>query len=263
MRLALIALLISAKLPAQNGEEKPRPYVVTAGTRVPLSLLNSVSSRNAAEGDRVYLETTFPIVVEGRIVIPPGSHVTGTVTQVKRAGKVKGRGEIYVRFDSLLLPSGVSREFRSRLGAIDGGSNQQLDREEGRVVADGSKGKDALIVAGAAAAGASVGTAVGGRTQTVTINDTGAKVGSNAVKGLGIGAGAGAAAGLVAVLFTRGPEAILARGSSVEMILDRDLEYFETDLGGSGSSVRRPAAAGSSSGEISPRLKPPGRRLPL
>ena len=52
---------------------------------------------HSTEGDRVYLETVFPIMVNGRIVIPPGSYVAGTVTQVKKPGRVKGRGEIYVR----------------------------------------------------------------------------------------------------------------------------------------------------------------------
>ena len=260
VRTIAMALVISASLPGQDQDAKPRPYVVPTGTRVPLSLLNSVSSRNAAEGDRIYLETTYPIVVEGKIVIPPGSHVAGTVTQVKRAGKVKGRGEIYVRFDSLLLPSGVSREFKSRLGAIDGSSSQQLDRDEGKVVADGSKGRDAAIIAGGAMAGAGLGTAVGRGTQTVTLGENGAKISSGAVKGLGMGAAAGAAAGLVVVLFTRGPEAVLARGSSVEMVLDRDLEFVESELGG--TSVRRPAGPAPAAGEPAPRTRLPGRGLP-
>jgi type IV secretion system protein VirB10 len=48
--------------------------------------------------------------------------------------------------------------------------------------------------------------------------------------GLGIGAGAGAAAGLIAILAMRGPDAILAKGSTVEMILDRPLSFSESDL---------------------------------
>ncbi len=55
-------------------------------TRIPLSMINSVSTKNAAPGDRVYLETVFPILVDGRIVIPPGSYVAGTITKVLRPG---------------------------------------------------------------------------------------------------------------------------------------------------------------------------------
>src|SRR5215472_1025197 len=67
--------------PAGTGD-----YVVNAGTRVPLALINSISTKHSAEGDRIYLQTVFPILANGRIVIPPGSYVAGTVTLVKRPG---------------------------------------------------------------------------------------------------------------------------------------------------------------------------------
>ena len=61
-----------------------------AGTRIPLVLVNGISTKNSHEGDQVYLQTAFPIAVESRIVIPEGSYVTGTVTQVKRPGSSLG-----------------------------------------------------------------------------------------------------------------------------------------------------------------------------
>src|ERR1051326_7585102 len=79
-------------------------YTLAEGTKVPLSLINSVSTKHSAEGDRVYLETVFPLLVNGRIVVPVGSYVAGTVTQIKRPGRVKSRGEPYFRIDSLTLP---------------------------------------------------------------------------------------------------------------------------------------------------------------
>ena len=48
--------------------------------------------------------------------------------------------------------------------------------------------------------------------------------------GAGIGAAAGAAAGLIGVLATRGPDAVLSRGSTVEMVLDRSVSFSEADL---------------------------------
>ena len=54
-------------------------YTVEIGSKVPLALINSVSTKHSAEGDRVYLETVFPVLVNGRIVVPVGSWVTGTV----------------------------------------------------------------------------------------------------------------------------------------------------------------------------------------
>ena len=57
--------------------------------------------------------------------------------------------------------------------------------------------------------------------------------------GAGIGAAAGAAAGLVAVMFTRGPEAVLAKGTTIEMMLDRTVSFDETDLDFSNAPGRR------------------------
>ena len=82
-----------------------------------LVLVNSVSTKNPRVGDRVYLQTSFPIAVNNRIVIPEGSYVTGTITQVKRPGRIKGKGELYLRFDTLMLRNGVQRNFR---GTVSG-----------------------------------------------------------------------------------------------------------------------------------------------
>ena len=99
--------------PAAPAAATPAPYVVETGTKIPLSMINSVSTKHTVPGDRIYLETVFPILANGKIVIPPGSYVAGTVTDTKRPGRVKGRGELYVRFDSLTLPNGVTRDFRA------------------------------------------------------------------------------------------------------------------------------------------------------
>src|SRR5690242_8037554 len=104
---SFIAVLFTAALVLCAQDSKapdtslPKNYLIDTGTHIPLSLINSVSTKNAIPGDRVYLETVFPILAEGRIVIPPGSYVAGTITEIKRPGRVKGRGEFHLRFDSL------------------------------------------------------------------------------------------------------------------------------------------------------------------
>ena len=203
--------------PVQKMDAKAGGYVVDSGTKVPLALINSISTKHSAEGDRVYLETVFPIMVNGRIVIPPGSYVAGTVTQVKRPGRVKGRGELFLRFDSLTLPNGVTRDFRARIGTMDGRASEEFDRAEGKIKSEGNKGGDARNVGEATAAGASIGVIAGGASGHYGM-------------GAGVGAAAGAAAGLMGVLLTRGPDAVLAKGSTIEMILDRKLIFQDTDL---------------------------------
>src|SRR5438270_13236717 len=119
LRFGITAMCLAAIGVAQETAPPPE-YTVDPGTRIPLSLINTISTKHSAEGDRVYLETAFPVLVDGRIVVPVGSYVAGTVTQIKKPGRMQGRGELYVRFDSLTLPNGVTRDFRARLGGVDG-----------------------------------------------------------------------------------------------------------------------------------------------
>jgi type IV secretory pathway VirB10-like protein len=214
---------------AQEGAEKV--YQVKPGTHIPLSMINSVSTKNAAPGDRVYLETVFPILAGGRIVIPPGSYVAGTITKVQRPGKIHGRGEFYLRFDTLTLPNGVTRDFRASVSGLDGRASEELDRNEGAVKSEGNKGGDARTVAETTAAGASVGGLAGAISHSPGM-------------GAGIGAAAGAAAGLMGVLLSRGPDAVLARGTTIEMVLDRTVTFSGKDIDFSGAPPRRDVGQG-------------------
>jgi hypothetical protein len=67
---------------------------VPADTTIPLVLKNTISSRTASVGQAIYCETIYPITVGDRIVIPTGSYVKGSVTQVIRPGHVKGKAQI-------------------------------------------------------------------------------------------------------------------------------------------------------------------------
>jgi hypothetical protein len=251
-RVFAATALLCATLVAQASDPDAVKFTVVPGTRIPLSLINSVSTKHAAEGDRVYLETVFPIMVDGRVVIPPGSYVAGTVTQVKRPGRVKGRGELYLRFDSLTLPNGVTRDFRARLGALDGRATEELDKSEGKIKSEGNKGGDAQKVGEATAAGASIGAISG-------------SVAGRPGMGVGIGAAAGAAAALVGVLASRGPEAVLAKGTTLEMLLDRPVVFEEDELDQASTPRRRNIGEGP--GPLPSRKQQsvpiPGRRLPL
>src|ERR1019366_8223950 len=159
--LLVSTFVVAGLLSAQEAVPAPAEFTVEIGAKVPLSLINSISTKHSAEGDRVYLETVFPVMASGRIVIPVGSYVAGTVTQIKKPGRVKGRGELYVRFDSLTLPNGVTRDFHGRIGAMDGNTPNELDRAEGKVRSEGNKSGDARTVGEAGAAGATIGTIAG------------------------------------------------------------------------------------------------------
>jgi hypothetical protein len=236
---------------AADAPAGPSGYTVLTGTHIPLGLINSVSTKHSVAGDRIYLETVFPIVIDSHIVIPPGSYVTGTVTEVKRPGRIKGRGELYVRFDSLTLPNGVTRDFRSRLGSIDARGDERLDKKEGMIQGDSNKGGDARVIGEAAASGASIGAIAGAAA-------------GHAGLGAGIGGAAGAAGGLAGVLLTRGPDAVLAKGSTIEMVLDRPLvfEASEVNFTSTGSPGHFSDGGGPVPTNRNGGLLGAGRRLP-
>src|SRR5258706_7694958 len=81
---------------------------IPSGTKVPLALKQAISTRNAKEGDPVYCETTFPFVVDDRIVIPAGIYVQGKISRVQRPGRLKGGAELLMLFPSMISPGGYT-----------------------------------------------------------------------------------------------------------------------------------------------------------
>jgi len=191
-----------------------KKLVVPAGTQLPLVVHNSISTRFTKPGDPIYLETTFPVVLEGRIVIPAGSYVSGEVISAKRPGKVKGRGELQIRLTNLILPNGYTARLDAFPTGGETGANDTVG-EEGRVKGDSSKGQDLGTVLTTTGVGAGAGGLIG-------------IAAGNSGKGAAIGGAAGAAAGLLAVLLTRGPELEVPRGSVLDIQLDRPL-YLDDD----------------------------------
>src|SRR5580692_1733263 len=107
---------------------------IPQGTHVLLRMTNSLSTRTAREGDQVYFQTASPIAVDGRMLVPVGSYVQGTVSQTKRSGKVIGRAEIAIHLDTLMLASGKTMKFSPHLASVDSNeSGQKVTGSEGAV----------------------------------------------------------------------------------------------------------------------------------
>ncbi|HEX4073929.1 MAG TPA: hypothetical protein VHX49_00880, partial [Candidatus Acidoferrales bacterium] len=182
---------------------------VPSGTHIPMVLHNGISTRTAKPGDPVYFETIFPIMIDGKVVIPAGSYVSGEVTESKRPGRVKGRGEIMIKLTTMILPNA----YMVNLNAVPSGAGTnggETVNSEGKVVGDSDKGSDLGTVIRSTEIGTGVGAGVGAAAGHVG-------------EGAGIGAGVGLATGLAAVLLTRGPDAELPRGSTVEAVIDRPI----------------------------------------
>lgn len=208
--------------------------VLPAGTKLALVLTSGITSRSAKPGDPVYFETIFPVIQANKIIVPAGSYVRGEVSEAKRAGRVKGRAELLVRINQLVLPNGYVASLIGVPSGAGTGGNETLEKE-GVLKGDTDRLNDAGTIVRTTALGAGVGSAVG-------------VAAGNVARGAGIGLGAGAAAGLLAVLLSRGPEIDLERGTTVDVQLERPLYLDRTQINF------------TDTGHASPIAGPPSRR---
>ncbi len=225
-RLVLTFVLAAISAAAQQSPEpqqelkKSEPpvkragvLVLPSGTRVPLKLTQAISTKNAKVGDGVYAETTFPITIDNKMAIPPGTYVQGKITSVKQAGRVKGLAELQMHFTTLIFPSGYTVMLPGALENAPGLDNAKVSDKEGKITGEGKGGKVAQ--------------------DTATYGATGAVVGGlsdRSLKGAGIGAGVGAAAGLAIATLTRNTDVRMDPGTTLEMVLQRPLELEEGKL---------------------------------
>jgi hypothetical protein len=184
---------------------------VPAGTRFAVVLENGISTRGAKPGDSLYFRTSFPITQDNRIIVPVGSYLRGELIESKRPGRVKGRGEFRMRLNTLIFPNGYTVDLNAAPRSADTGGKETMD-SEGKTTGPSGKGKDVGTVATTTATGAGIGAIAGG------------------AKGAGIGAGIGGIAGLGAILLTRGPEAELPRGSTLDVVLEHELTLDSSQI---------------------------------
>jgi type IV secretion system protein VirB10 len=213
----LVILLVSATWAAAPQEPSPSTQTefemtVPEGTVIPIVLTAYLNTRSTQVGDTIYADTAYPVWIQQRLVIPKGSAIRGTVTDVVRPGKIKGKGRLAVRFDDILLPNGVKRDFVVTFRGIHGPGDESMDRKSETVSSGGSGGADAGTIVGTTSTGAIIG----------AVADHGA--------GAAIGAGAGAAAGLATVLFTRGRDLVLNPGTQFDLELKKPLKFAYNEL---------------------------------
>ena len=147
-----------------------------------LQIERTISSELARVEDRVDARVTRDVRVGDRVAIPAGSTVRGSVSEVDRGGRMKGKARLAIKFHTIVLADGT-----------------QLPLKTDAVVREGQSpgGESAAKVGGAAIGGAILGAILGG--------------GKGAAIGGAVGAGAGTAA---AMANDRNP-ATLAAGTTV------------------------------------------------
>jgi type IV secretion system protein VirB10 len=153
----------------------------------------------------VYAETNFPVVLNEHVLIPAGTYVQGKITHVQRAGRIKGRAEVQMHFTTLIYPSGYTVMLPGSMENVPGADKTKMKGEEGTIQQDGQTGEKVGTVASTAGTGA----VIGGL--------------SHGGKGALVGGGIGGAVGTAIALLTRGNDVKLESGTTVEMIIQREV----------------------------------------
>jgi hypothetical protein len=167
---------------------------LTAGTLLPVRLIETISSDRNHPGDTFTASLDEPLVVDGFVIAERGSRVEGRVIDTTQAGRVKGLASL-----GLAL---------TRLTTSDG-QNIEISTDSFTKQGPTSKGADAAKIGGAAAIGAAIGAIAGGG------------------KGAAIGAGVGGGAGTGGVLATRGKPAVLPSETKLSFRLNNSVTITE------------------------------------
>ena len=159
---------VSATQPATTVTPTPPPIQVPSDTTVQARIDQTLSTRHSRVGQQFHASLAAPLVIDGQEVISQGAPMQGTVVMCKPSGRLKGRGEIAIRLDSI--------EYHGQQVAIATALDAKLSR--------GHKKRNFTFIGGGAGGGAVIGAVAGGGA------------------GAAIGAGAGAGAGFVGAVIT-------------------------------------------------------------
>jgi uncharacterized protein Yka (UPF0111/DUF47 family) len=147
-------------------------FVIPNNTRLTAVLTTPVSTKTSQNGDRFQMEVTSPSQYDGAII-------EGRVAKTERSGRVSGRAQVSLEFDTIRLRNGQTYRFAGLVDSVSLANGQTVTvNNEGTVRDNNQTTKTAERAGIGAALGALIGAIAGG--------------GKGAVIGAGVGAGAGA-----------------------------------------------------------------------
>jgi hypothetical protein len=103
------------------------------GSVVHAVLVTPLSSATAKKGDPVDAVITQPLVAEDHLVLPEGSHLKGTVLQVRPARRLNRNGQLRIVFHQVAPPDGIEQKVEASLEGVEvsKGEHLSLDSEGG------------------------------------------------------------------------------------------------------------------------------------
>jgi hypothetical protein len=206
--------------PELQKENQPEEVIVPEGTVIPIVITAYLNTRSTQVGDTVYADTLYPIWIQQRLVVPKGSSIRGTVTEVVKPGKIQGKGRLAIRFNDILLPNGVKRDLTATFRSIHSNGEEKIDQKSETVSRENAVNRqDVGAIVGTTASGALVGAAVSG--------------GSGAL----VGGGVGAAGGIATMLIGRNRDLVINPGTQFDLELKKPLRFAYNELAFTASQI--------------------------
>jgi len=198
---------------ATSSEPTSEPITIPVGTHLLMQLISPLHTTSSTPGSGAYLETVFPVVANGHVVIPEHTRVMGVVADERRPGRVQGRAQMRLKFTQLILPDNRELSVVGNLQSLPGSNRNRTVNHEGTLEPVDQIDVDVYTMAKTTGAGLLIG----------SLSRTG-------LAGVGYGALIGGGVGLAKVLFTRGNEISLPAGTRVEMVLQHPLTVQPASL---------------------------------
>jgi hypothetical protein len=126
--------------PLEFGSEPLTPEIAASmnsgipeGTMVHARLTTPLNSASTQKGAEVEAVLSRPMVNDGKLILPQGSVLKGSVVQVQPAHFWKHNGQLRFVFRDLVLPNGVESKVQAMVQGVQSGTadNLQLDAEGG------------------------------------------------------------------------------------------------------------------------------------
>lgn len=103
---------------------------VQVGTRVPVKILEELSSQESKKGKAIKLSVTGDLVVDGRVIVAKGAPIWGTIREAKKSGRFGSDGELEISVDSVHTIDGKAIRLMANLEDTSSASGKDKDKDE-------------------------------------------------------------------------------------------------------------------------------------
>ena len=141
-----------------------RPNELPTGTAMRMRLREEIATDVTQANTPFAADLSENVMSDGRVVLPAGSTVEGTITHVRGGKRFRGAALIHLQPQTIVLPDGTRMALRAAVIDTDQYAHTKVD-EEGNILRKDHVGATlaamSLTTGGAAAAGAVLGGGVG------------------------------------------------------------------------------------------------------